>query len=86
MTMQMWAPPGLDHFEVRLDALGGAFRRISDGSSGVDRSNVAGSALVWASGRISDRSSATDPSEIHPSALQPLHEGSLAARAALWSQ
>jgi hypothetical protein len=32
MTMQTQVRPGLDRAEVWLGALGGAFRRISDGS------------------------------------------------------
>jgi hypothetical protein len=36
---------GLDRCEVRLSALGRAFRRISDGSPVVDRCEIAGIAL-----------------------------------------
>jgi hypothetical protein len=58
MTMQTQVRPGLDRSEVWLGALGRAFRRISDGSSGVDRSEDAGNALVRAPSRISVRSPA----------------------------
>jgi hypothetical protein len=39
---------GLDRCEVRLSALGGAFRRISDGSTGLDRSEIRLPALAEA--------------------------------------
>jgi hypothetical protein len=54
---------------VRLSAPGKAFRRISDGSTGVDRCEIAGIALVWALARISERSPVADPSEIQLIAL-----------------
>jgi hypothetical protein len=69
MTMQTQMRPGLDRSEVWLGALGGAFGRISDGSSGVDRSEVAGNALVGALVQISHRSPALIP-EIQLIALQ----------------
>jgi hypothetical protein len=54
MTMQTQVRPGLDRSDVWPSALGEAFRRISDGSSGVDRSEVAVNALVRALVQISD--------------------------------
>jgi hypothetical protein len=44
--METGGAAGLDRCEVRLSGLGGAFRRISDGSTVVDRCEIAVNALV----------------------------------------